>query len=145
MPQKTIGSASWRRLLAGVAVLAAGGAMSGAALAASSYSVKASAFPTNVSQSTFKAKVTGTAPSSSQVTAFVGGINKACAANAKLEAAQPARRVINKTVSGNYTATKTARPGSVGTHRLCAYLTSTNGSTTRAHSSIKYNVLAGAY
>lgn len=119
--------------------------MNGAALAASSYSVKVSAFPTNVGQPTFKVTVTGTARSSSQVTAFVSIGNRACATSAKLEQAQPARRVLNKTVSGNYTANKTARPGAPGVHHLCAYLTSTNGSTTRARSSLKYNALAGAY
>jgi hypothetical protein len=139
---KHLGGIVMRKTTAAVATLLAVGALTGTALAASAYTVKVSS-PTNFSSATFKVKVTGTARSSSQVTAYVG--NKACATTAKSEAAQPARRVINKTVSGNYTATKTAQAGSAGSHRLCAYLTSTNGSTTRARSSSTYTVLTGGY
>jgi len=143
MRNATIRPALTHRLVAVVATaLVVGAASTGAALAASQYTVKVSV-PTYPSGSTFTVKATGTSANPSQVVAYIG--DKSCASTPKLEAAQPARRVINKGVNHNYTASKTAKVGSGGTHRVCAYLTSTNGSTTRAHSSASYTALAGAY
>jgi hypothetical protein len=132
-----------RKTTATVATLLGMGALSGAALAASRYTVKLTV-PKTVQGSTIKVKATGTAVSASQVVAYIG--TKACASTPKLEAAQPARRVINKGVNHAYTASKTARAGSPGsTYRVCAYLTSTSGSTVRAHTSATYSVLTGGY
>lgn len=150
MRNATIGPAALAKALAAKRFVAGGVALglvaatSGAALAASPYTVKLTV-PKNVSSASFTVKATGTAASPSQVVAYIG--NKACASTAKLEAAQPARRVINKSVSHTYTASKSANAGSAGSHRVCAYLTSTDGSTTRARASATYTytVLTGGY
>ena len=123
--------------------LAVAAATTGAALAASPYTLKLTV-PKNPSSSTFTVKATGNAATTSQVVAYIG--DKPCASTPKLEATPAARRVVNKTVSGTYTASKSARVGSVGTtHRVCAYLTSTNGSVVRARAATTYTPLSGAY
>lgn len=132
------------RFVAVATALLVSAATTGAALAASPYTVKLT-IPKNVSSSPFTVKATGTAATPSQVVAYIG--NKACASTPTLEAAQPARRVINKSVDHAYAASKSAKAGSAGSHRVCAYLTSTNGSTTRARASASYTytVLTGGY
>jgi hypothetical protein len=125
------------------AALVAATAMGGTALAASPYTVKLTVPKNPSAGSTFKVKATGVAANTSQVVAYIG--NKACASTPKAEAAQPARRVLNKSVNHTYTASKTANVGSAGNHRVCAYLTSTNGSTVRARTSATYTALSGGY
>lgn len=110
--------------------------------AASAYSVSLSV-PSTVSGATVKVKATGTSQSTSRLTVYIA--NK-CASSLGAEAAMSsARRVINKDVSRSYTATKNAKSGTAGSHRVCAYLTSTSGSSLRAHASSTYYALTGAY
>jgi len=129
-----------RPLLTALGTLAASCGLCAAALASSAYTVKLKV-PTSVSPGhKFTVKASGTSASSSRLTVF---LSKSCAATAKAESGS-AHAIINKTVSGSYASSKTAKaPSKPGQYHACAYLTS--GSSTRAHASAKYFITIGRY
>lgn len=131
-----------RYLFGGVAAIGLACAFGGVALAAAQYSVKLSV-PTLVQGAQFKVKATGVAKNTSRLTVFIAS---KCAANPKAEASvQSVRQIVSKNVVRSFSASKTTVAGAAGSHRVCAYLTPTKGSTVRAHASATYTALLGAY
>ncbi len=123
-------------------------AAAGAALAATSYSVKLGV-PSITQTPKVKFKSTGVTKSTSHLTVFIAA---KCAANPKAEAnvsgpeaGKKAWQIISKNVSRSYSASKTSPVGSIGVHYVCAYLTPTRGSSVRAHATGSYTALTPGY
>jgi len=112
-----------RRAIAGIAVLAAAGAVSGEALASSPYSVVVTTMPGVLHKGQLMDIIaTGHSSNASRLTVFVDPLP--CASLATVEVTHPkALKVISHIVVNNFTRVRTRHATVIGVHHVCAYLT----------------------
>jgi hypothetical protein len=118
-----------------------GALVSGAALAAASYTVHLKVPGTVQKGKRFTVKATGKSANRSRLTVFVD--TKACAGTAAAEGTHPkSSKIITHNVVGDYTETGTVAANGVGRHHACAYLNAPPSSPTRASVSASYTVVS---
>jgi hypothetical protein len=122
-----------------LALVLTGALVSGAALAAASFTVHLKVPGTVQEGKRFAVKATGKSATLSRLTVFVD--TEACAGTAAAEGTHPkSSKIITHKVVGDYTETGTVAANGVGHHHACAYLNAPTSSPTRASASASYTV-----
>jgi len=137
----------WFRLSGAVAVFTLAGVLGGSAMAngtspAPTYNVKLTV-PASVARSyPFTVTADGVSFNVSRLTVFLK--NGACPASANLAVSAGAHEIISTNVASGYSKLHAVTPKFVGTHIVCAYLTSvgTSALTTYANAQAVYSVVA---